>query len=86
LPQMLARMKFGLKAVKGPGKDPIQQVSTKTTPNRTLEQYCQRWRLRCFDVTPAMRAAAAASPDPLYLPRDSHWNVRGNRVAAEAGS
>jgi hypothetical protein len=53
-------------------------------PNRTLEQYCQRWHLRCFDVTPAMRAAAAASPDPLYLPRDSHWNVRGNRVAAEA--
>jgi hypothetical protein len=28
--------------------------------------------------------AARESTDPLYLPRDTHWNVRGNRVAAAA--
>jgi hypothetical protein len=31
-----------------------------------------------------MIAAAAESGEPLYLPRDTHWNVRGNRVAAAA--
>jgi hypothetical protein len=27
-------------------------------------------------------AAAAESRDPLYLPQDTHWNLRENRVAA----
>ena len=53
-------------------------------PSQVLLEYCRRTRLSCYDVTPAMVDAARESTDPLYLPRDTHWNVRGNRVAAAA--
>ena len=53
-------------------------------PSQVLLEYCRRARLSCYDVTPAMVDAARESTDPLYLPRDTHWNVRGNRVAAAA--
>jgi hypothetical protein len=56
-----------------------------TFPNRVLLEKCLRANLSCYDVTSAMINAAAEKPDPLYyLPRDGHWNVRGNRVAAAA--
>jgi hypothetical protein len=32
----------------------------------------------CLDLQPAF----AATPD-TYAPRDTHWNARGNRLAAE---
>ena len=50
-------------------------------PSQVLLEYCRRTRLSCYDVTPAMVDAARESTDPLYLPRDTHWNVR---VAAAA--
>lgn len=53
-------------------------------PSQVLLEYCRRAHLSCYDVTPAMVDAARESTDPLYLPRDTHWNVRGNRVAAAA--
>ena len=53
-------------------------------PSQVLLEYCRRARLSCYDATPAMVDAARESTDPLYLPRDTHWNVRGNRVAAAA--
>jgi hypothetical protein len=53
-------------------------------PNRVLSEYCRRASLSCFDVTHAMVRAGGESSDPLYRPRDTHWNVRGNRVAAVA--
>jgi hypothetical protein len=55
-----------------------------TFPNRVLDEYCRRAGLSCYDITPTMTKAAAENPSPLYKPRDTHWNVRGNRVAAEA--
>ncbi|MFH1463553.1 MAG: hypothetical protein ABIO70_04130 [Pseudomonadota bacterium] len=37
-----------------------------------------------LDLQPALAAAEAASPEPLYFPLDGHWTARGHRVAAEA--
>ncbi len=54
-------------------------------PPRRLAAYCARAGLPCIDVTPALVAAREARPDaPLYKQGDTHWTVRGNRVAAEA--
>ena len=53
-------------------------------PNTRLAAYCRTAGLPCFDVTPALVAASGASTAPLYRFRDTHWTVRGNRVAAEA--
>jgi hypothetical protein len=56
-------------------------------PQTRLAAYCQRVGLPCFDLTPALVAAHRAAPEaPLYKQRDSHWTIRGNRVAAEAAA
>jgi SGNH hydrolase-like domain, acetyltransferase AlgX len=52
-------------------------------PNRMLLNYCERAGLTCHDITPALISASRAGAEPLYKPRDTHWNVRGNRLAAE---
>jgi hypothetical protein len=57
---------------------------SQTSPNRILLDYCWRSGLSCFDLTPAMTKAGSESADPLYRPRETHWNIRGNRVAAAA--
>jgi hypothetical protein len=51
-------------------------------PNEMIVNYCLKAGLLCHDITPAMVLAARESPRPLYKPRDTHWNIRGNRVAA----
>jgi hypothetical protein len=53
-------------------------------PNEMVLNYCRREGLVCHDITPALISAARESPAPLYRPRDTHWNVRGNRIAAAA--
>jgi len=53
-------------------------------PNRQLAAYCQRAALPCVDLTPVFVEASQVSADPLYKERDTHWTIRGNRVAAEA--
>jgi hypothetical protein len=52
-------------------------------PNQMILAYCRRAGIACHDTTPALIKAAAEDPAPLYKPRDTHWNVRGNRVAAQ---
>ncbi len=56
-------------------------------PNRILTEYARQRGLPCLDLTPVFRQAAARSAEPLYLNRDTHWNFRGNALAAavEAG-
>jgi hypothetical protein len=46
--------------------------------------YCQRAGIRCHDLTPHLMEAARQSSDPLYISRDTHWNIRGNQIAAAA--
>ena len=45
---------------------------------------CREKGIPCLDVTDALVKASQESPAPLYKKRDTHWTVRGNRVAAEA--
>jgi hypothetical protein len=53
-------------------------------PNKRLAAYCESRALPCIDVTDALVVASQSSDEPLYKKRDGHWNIRGNRVAAEA--
>jgi hypothetical protein len=54
-------------------------------PQKRLAGYCAPRGLPCYDVTPALVAARQTTPDALLYKRlDSHWTVRGNRVAGEA--
>lgn len=55
-------------------------------PSRILLEHCRSRGLACHDLTPGMRSAAAHGLDALYRPRDTHWNVRGNRIAAATES
>ena len=50
-------------------------------PNRRLAEAFERLSIAYLDLLPAL-----SEPDrpPLYRPRDSHWNIAGNRRAAEA--
>ena len=51
-------------------------------PQRFLTELCREGGIRLFDVLPALQAAG---PDAvLYGRRNSHWNVEGNALAAEA--
>ena len=53
-------------------------------PNKRLAAYCASRGLPCVDLTDAFVAASQGSDEPLYKKRDGHWNIRGNRIAAEA--
>jgi hypothetical protein len=51
-------------------------------PNRALTAALDAAGIPQRDLTPAF--AAAGATERLYIPRDSHWDLRGNRLAAEA--
>jgi hypothetical protein len=46
-------------------------------PQRRLAAFFQQQAVPCLDLLPAFRG----QPD-TFAPRDTHWNVRGNRLAA----
>jgi hypothetical protein len=48
-------------------------------PQRRLRDFCAARGVPCLDLLPVFRAA----PDS-FAPHDTHWNVRGNRLAAAA--
>jgi hypothetical protein len=50
-------------------------------PNRRLARALDDAGLAYFDLLEPMRAASRSAR--LYKPRDTHWNVAGNRVAAD---
>ena len=51
-------------------------------PNLVLGEYARQNRLPFLDLTPVFAEAAGTSLQPLYLNRDTHWNFKGNRLAA----
>jgi lysophospholipase L1-like esterase len=51
-------------------------------PNRFLEERLTAAGIDHLDLLDRFVSAAAAGP--LYKPNDSHWNLAGNRLAAEA--
>ncbi len=48
-------------------------------PNRVLGQYLSGLGIPYMDLLDAFKAGGAA----LYKPRDTHWNIAGNALAAE---
>jgi hypothetical protein len=47
-------------------------------PQRRLQAFCDERIVPCLDLLPFFQSV----PD-TYAPRDTHWNVRGNHLAAE---
>jgi hypothetical protein len=50
-------------------------------PNRLLTRALREAGIAYLDLLPSFRAAAAGTI--LYKPQDTHWNIAGNRLAAE---
>jgi hypothetical protein len=50
-------------------------------PNRVLADHLSRRGIEFIDLTPAFREAARGQR--LYKPQDTHWNIAGNRLAAD---
>jgi hypothetical protein len=55
-------------------------------PNRYLLGWCARTGVACFDLTPSLAREAPQQTRPLYIERDPHWNILGNRLAAAGES
>ena len=49
-------------------------------PSLLLKQGIERQGIEVLDLLPTMRLAADSGP--VYRPRDTHWNIRGNEIAA----
>jgi hypothetical protein len=52
-------------------------------PNRHLLDWCARSGVDCLDLTPFLAREAQRQEKPLHIKRDGHWNLLGNRLAAE---
>jgi hypothetical protein len=63
-----------------PGLDPAD--FSFQAPNRRLHRRLEYLEIPYLDLLPRFRAEPLEVP--LYKPRDTHWNRRGNAVAAEA--
>ncbi|MEN6625288.1 MAG: hypothetical protein ABFD69_03555 [Candidatus Sumerlaeia bacterium] len=72
----------GLKSVAAP-TDPIQNLPRFYA---RLSAVCARSGVECHDLTPVFREAIARGEGPLYLSRDIHWSLAGNRLAASTVS
>ncbi|MHB8834365.1 MAG: forkhead box protein [Candidatus Methylomirabilia bacterium] len=55
-------------------------------PNRYLLDWCARSGADCFDLTPYLSREARRESRPLYIEREAHWNILGNRLAAAGES
>jgi hypothetical protein len=61
-----------------PNVVPLQWNATR--PNEALSAELERLGIRHLDLWSSF---AGVSHPPLYRPRDTHWNIAGNRLAAE---
>ena len=52
-----------------------------TAPNRLLSAVLKQQNIEVLDLYDAFSVAAASTA--LYKPNDSHWNIAGNKLAAE---
>ena len=50
-----------------------------TLPNQMLTSKLDQLGIKYIDLYPIFREK---SPEPLYRPRDTHWNIAGNQLAA----
>jgi hypothetical protein len=61
-------------------RDP--QRFERELPQRRIAEICAARGIECLDLLAPLRAAERDAA--TYRPRDTHWNERGNRVAADA--
>ena len=54
-------------------------------PQRELQAMCEELGIPVLDLLPALRMAQKEEGDTYHL-RDTHWNPRGHRVAAQAAA
>lgn len=52
-------------------------------PDEAIRAFLQEQQIPALDLLPGFRAAAQASPEPLYFPRDGHFNEQGHQLTAE---
>lgn len=50
-------------------------------PNRALVSELKERKIECLDLVPAFSSRGMSTV--LYKPNDSHWNIAGNKLAAE---
>ncbi len=62
-----------------PGSEP--EDNDFDLPNAVLIEEFERQQIAHLDLLPVLRSEAQHAP--VYRPRDTHWNLRGNRVAAD---
>ena len=62
-----------------------EEASTydRDRPNRFLGELCARRGIAYLDLIPAFREHVAASGPYPYFPVNAHFNVEGNRLAAQ---
>jgi hypothetical protein len=82
-PEQRADLAHRLRAARRHAPASLEDIDPRL-PNRVLEAYCREHGIPCLDVTDALEQARRESPAPLYKQRDTHWTIRGNRVAAES--
>ena len=63
-------------------EDPEPDRFRRDWPQETILEYCRSKGISCLDLLPILRQAEAQAR--TYRPRDTHWNLRGNRVAGES--
>jgi hypothetical protein len=51
-------------------------------PQMIVQRIARSDGIETLDLLWGFREAARRDPDPLYAPRDTHWNDRGNQLAA----
>jgi hypothetical protein len=61
---------------------PDPSAYDRLLPQKRLEAHCRRRGIEVLDLLPPLRRANEERP--VYRLRDTHWNVRGNRVAGIA--
>src|SRR5574341_2155158 len=61
-------------------KEP-QEVYGLDEANRRVLMLCEKYQIRCLDLTPRFMERALTG-EPLYFRIDGHWNAAGHRLAA----
>jgi hypothetical protein len=62
--------------------DPPLTSDLLNTPIDQLGSMCEEEGMHCFNLIDAMRTESITSQQ-IFFPMDGHWNVEGNRIAAD---
>lgn len=63
------------------GYEPYQQYWDSALPNRLLVKHLRSRGIKALDLLPAF--AQSAKAERLYIPSNTHWNIRGNELAGD---